>query len=154
MIKFDVIAHVSTNEDGSPVFVRRKVASLTFDNNGVLGCKTFESASGKNDGIGVNIRGDMGILIQSTECFDKEGREIYQCDVVEDEKGVKWEVVRFNGSSGIVNEDEEFMPLLESFTRNVKVIGNRAEEPTFALKAKFEEGKDDQPHEYLIAPKQ
>ncbi len=130
MIKYDVVRIVSTDENGISTFERMRVQALEFDQLGASRCKAVKQ-HGDLESVVVDLRREHGTLIQNTDCFDSEAKEIFEGDLLKLEAEI-YEVVRVNGSMGYVKEKidcEEFVVLNDSFTRQCKVIGNTVENP-------------------------
>jgi len=79
-----------------------------------------------NDGEWVDYKGKL-TLMQYTGLKDKNGKEIYEGDIVNNYE-YNYEVIFFNGSFGLeISKDELKSPLC--FYNNIEVIGNIYENP-------------------------
>ncbi len=127
MIKYDVVFPVSITADGKQTFGREKVTDIRFDDMGEESCK---DKNGKER----SLRSTGAILLRSAELFDRDGKEIYQGDLLQDDEELEYQVVVFNGSLAAipVNGLEGFdIPrfMEDSFTRKCKVVANVFENP-------------------------
>lgn len=107
-----------------------KVKRIRFDDDGNVTTVLF---TGKD--LGVNAKIDEFDLMQSTGLFDKNGKEIFERDIV-DYKGRK-AVVKWHGSYAsfiyefvdeLQNRTTEWQPLYLSYY-HFEIIGNSFENP-------------------------
>lgn len=150
MVNFQVARIISVSDAGVPSLERRDVSRIDFDALGEVSCVASE-AEGKKE-CAVNLRSGEGMLMQSTGMFDRLGFEAYQSDLlIDDETAFKYEIIRANGSFGLllIGEGEEeggvFDTLDDSMMRKLRIVGNSLMESPIPAEVaeKIEGGKDD-----------
>lgn len=119
MIKFDIVRQVGEKE-----FERVVVDRLFFDELGE--CKVGIKSVGESGGDNyehIDLRSGRCCLFQFAECFDKNGKAIYQGHLLKDENGKIFEVIRACGSHVIV-VDEQMVVLEDRVTRKLEIVGD------------------------------
>ena len=105
-----------------------KVKRIRFDDDGIVTTVLF-----KGKELGVNEKIDELELMQSTGLYDKNGKEIFEGDIVEMAKDVYsdltyYEIVRHRGGAYRLESNQHGCELWLRHT-NCEVIGNICEDP-------------------------
>lgn len=107
-----------------------KVKRIRFDDDGNVTTVLFEGKL-----LGVNTKIDEIALMQSTGLFDKNGKEIFEGDIVKMAKDIYsdltyYEIVRHRGGAYRLESNQHGCELWLRHT-NCEVIGNIYENPKF-----------------------